>query len=169
MEALGRTIDLSVGAVPVDLATAAVTGKRVALRNVQGLTVVLFKGLSAAGGELPVLTFNQHTASSGGSSQTIAGAIDHYYAKSAVALAGTEVWTRITQAAAAVVTLPAGEAVKQGIYVFEVDGTKLADGFKYVSVDVADVGASAQIGGLLYVLRDLEIQRTPQNLAAALS
>jgi hypothetical protein len=166
MEALGRTLDVSVGAVPVDLSTAAVTGKRVALRNAQGLTVILFKGLSAAGGEMPVLTFNSWLASSGGSALPIAGAIDHYYAKSAVTLAGTEAWTRIAQTAASTVTLPAGEAVKQGIYVFELDGTKLADTYRYVSVDV---GASAQLGSVLYVLRDLEIQRTPQNLAAALS
>ena len=166
MEALGRTIDLSVGFAVVDMSTAANTGKRVSVRHSQGLTVVLYKAVGTAAQD-PVLTFNQHTLSSGGTSQVVA-AIDHYYKKSAATLLGTETWTRVNQTLASTVTLT-GEAANQGIYVFQVDGARLADTFKYVSVDVADVGANAQLGGLLYILQDLAVQRTPENLRAALS
>ena len=165
-EALGRLIDISVGVAPVDLSVAASTGKRVGLRNAAGVTVVFRKG-AGAGGEDPVLTFRQHTAASGGTSQNLA-TVDHYYTKSAATLAGTETWNRAAQAAAATVTLT-GEGAKQGIYVFEVDARSLADGYKYFSVDVADVGATAQIGSVEYLLRDLAVQRTPANLVAPLS
>ena len=97
-EALGRLIDISVGVAPVDLSVAASTGKRVGLRNAAGVTVVFRKG-AGAGGEDPVLTFRQHTAASGGTSQNLA-TVDHYYTKSAATLAGTETWNRAAQAAA---------------------------------------------------------------------
>lgn len=167
MLALGRAFDISCGFAPVDTQTGANTGKRVALRNAQGLTVVLFKG-AGTGTDVPVFTLNEHNASSGGTSQVLAK-ITKWHKKSATTLAGTETWTTTTQAAGSTLTLT-GEATKQGIYVFEIDGTSLSDGFNYLSVDVADTGsAGAQLGGVLYILHDLIVQRAPANLAAALS
>lgn len=166
MEALGRLIDLSIGFAPVDMQTGANTGKRVSLRNAGGVTFVFYKG-AGTGGDDPVLTLQQHTASSGGTTSNLA-TVDHYYSKSATTLAGTETWTRTAQSASQTVTLT-GEAAKQGIYVIEVDAEKLADGYAYVSLSVADTGGNAQLGCVLYELRDLEVRRKPANLAAALS
>jgi hypothetical protein len=168
MEALGREFDLSVGAAPYDTNAAASTGKRVKLgANANGVSIVLFKG-AGTGTDVPVLTFKQHTASSGGTSANLA-TIKKWRAKSATTLAGTETWVENTQAAAATVTLT-GEATKQGIYVFEIDADQLDDGYGYVSVDVADTGAAgAQLGGVLYILRDLMVQRDPASLAASLA
>lgn len=166
MEALGRLFDISAGVAPVDLATAAASGKRVHLKNAGGCTIVLVKGAGTAA-EDPVVTLKQHTAASGGTTANLA-VIDSYYVKSAATLAGSETWSRVTQAAAATITDPGGagtSAESQQIVVIEVDTTSLADGHEWISLDVADVGVGAQLGAVLYLLRDLTVQRTPQNLA----
>jgi hypothetical protein len=169
-EGLGRLFDISVGAVPVDLSSAAVTGKRVSLKNSAALTIVVFKAAGTAGDD-PVVTLQQHTAASGGTSQNLA-TVDHYYLKNATTLAGTETWARKAQSAAATITDPGGagtSAESQQILVIEVLGTQLADGFSYVSANIADVGTNAQLGCVLYLLHDLTVQRAPANLVAALA
>lgn len=171
-EGLGRIFDLSVGFIPVDMQTAANTGKRVSLHNCAGVTIVLFKAVGTAGDD-PALTLKQHTASSSGTTANLA-VIDHYYYKSAVsaALAGTETWTRVAQTAAATITDPGGlgfSAESSMIVAIEVAGTSLSDGYKYVSLDVADVGGNAQLGGVLYIKHQLVAGRTPANLPAGLS
>ncbi len=169
-EGLGRLFDISTGFVPVDMQTAANTGKRVSLKNAGGCTIVLFKAAGTAGDD-PVLTLKQHTAATGGTSANLA-TIDHYYVKSESTLDGDETWTKVTQAAAATITDPGGagtSAEEQQIVVIEVNGTSLADGYDYISLDVADVGGNAQLGCVLYLLRDLMVQRAPANLAAPLS
>lgn len=167
MEALGRVLDISAGIVVVDTQTGAMTGKRVSLKHATGISVVLHKG-AGTGSDDPVLTFKQHTASTGGTSANLA-VVDHYYKKSATTLAGTETWSKVTQTASQTVTLTS-EATKQGIYVFEIAANSLTDTYGYVSLDVADTGsAGAQLGTVLYILHGLEIQRTPANLVAALA
>jgi len=166
MEGLGRLFDLSTGAVPVDLAAAAVTGKRVHLRNCGGVTIVVFKGAGTAA-EDPTFDLQEHNASTGGTSQDL-DIIDHFYLKQEATLDGDETWTRVAQTAASEVTGNGTSAEEQAIYVFEVDATKLSDGFEWVSLNVADVGAGAQLGAILYILRDLHVQRAPANLAAPL-
>ncbi|RLV66348.1 hypothetical protein STAN_1869 [Streptomyces sp. CBMAI 2042] len=169
MEALGRLIDICVGAAPVDLSTAAVTGKRVRLRDCGGLTIVVVKGAGTAADD-PTVTLRQHTAGSGGTSSTLP-VIDHYYLKSATALAGTEAWTRVSQAAAATIADPGGagtSAEHQQILVIEVEAAQLSDGYTHVSLDVADVGSNAQLGTVLYLRRDLVVQRAPASLVASL-
>ncbi|MGW7786045.1 hypothetical protein [Streptomyces tricolor] len=169
MEALGRLVDVCIGAAPVDLSTAAVTGKRVSLKGCGGLTIVVFKGAGTAGDD-PTLTLKQHTASSGGTTSNLA-VIDHYYLKSATTLAGTEAWSKVTQTAAATIADPGGagtSAESQQIIVIEVDAAQLADGYTHVSLDVADVGTNAQLGAILYLRRDLLVERAPAALAASL-
>jgi hypothetical protein len=168
-EGLGRLFDISVGAAPVDLSSAAVTGKRVSLKRAAALSIVVFKAAGTAGDD-PTVTLKQHTASSSGTTSNLA-VIDHYYLKDAATLAGTETWTRVSQAAAATIADPGGagtSAEHQQILVIPVLGTSLSDGYSYVSLDVADVGTNAQLGGVLYLLHDLTAGRAPANLAAAL-
>ncbi|MFI6530510.1 hypothetical protein [Streptomyces uncialis] len=169
MEALGRLVDICIGAAPVDLSAAAVTGKRVRLRDCGGLTIVVFKSAGTAGDD-PTVTLRQHTAGSGGTSSTLP-VIDHYYLKDATALAGTEAWTRIAQTAAATIADPGGagtSAERQQIVVIEVEAAQLSDGYTHVSLDVADVGTNAQLGAVLYLRRDLTVQRAPAALVASL-
>ncbi|MFK0140714.1 hypothetical protein [Streptomyces murinus] len=169
MEALGRLVDVCIGAAPVDLSSAAVTGKRVALKGCGGLTIVVIKGAGTAGDD-PTFTLQQHTAASGGTSSNLA-IIDHYYLKNATTLAGTETWTKVTQAAAATIADPGGagtSAESQQILAIEVDAAQLADGYTHVSLNCADVGTNAQLGAILYFRRDLFVQRAPQALVASL-
>lgn len=169
MEALGRLVDVCIGAAPVDLSTAAVTGKRVALKGCGGLTIIVFKGAGTAGDD-PTVTLKQHTANTGGTTSNLA-VIDHYYLKDATTLAGTEAWSKVTQTAAATIADPGGagtSAEHQQIIAIEVDAAQLSDGYTHVSLDVADVGTNAQLGAILYLRRDLLVSRAPQALAASL-
>lgn len=167
MQGLGRLYDLSIGFAPVDTQTGANTGKRFNMRLCQAVSVVLFKG-AGVGTDVPVFTLNEHTASSGGSSQVLAK-IAKWHKKSATTLLGSEAWVTTTQAAGSTLTLT-GEAAKQGIYVFDIEAVSLSDGFTHISVDVADTGAAgAQLAGLLYLPHDLVVQRAPANLQAGLS
>lgn len=170
-EGLGFHFDLSPGIIPVDSQTGAMTGKRVSLKNAGGVSIVVFKAVGTANDD-PVLTLKQYTASSSGSTSNLA-TIDHYYLKDAALLAGTETWSKVTQAAAATITDPGGagtSAEHQQILVIPVRAVQLSDGYKYVGLDIADTGsAGAQLISCLYILHDLAIQRTPANLAAALS
>lgn len=169
MEALGRLFDISTGVVPVDLQTAQ-TGKRVSLRNAGGCTVVIFKAAGTAGDD-PTFTLRQHTASSSGTSADLA-VIDHYYLKTEATLDGDETWVKETQSAAATIVDPGGDgtsAEAQQIIAIEVDATELSDGYDYISLDTTDTGSNAQLGCVLYLLRDLTVQRAPANLVAPLS
>lgn len=172
--ALGRELDISAGVIGVDLNTAGATGKRVSLKNSSGVTIVLLLAAAASGTESVVGTLKQHTASSGGTSSNLA-TIDKYFLKAAASLAGTETWTRITQAASQTLTIAdtqgalTGVAQKQVICVVEVEANQLADGCSYVSLDLADPGAVARVANVIYLLRDLDVQRKPENLVAPLS
>lgn len=169
MEGLARLFDIAIGAAPVDLSTAAVTGKRVALKGSSAITFLVFKGAGTAGDD-PAVTIQQHTAASGGTSSNLS-VIDHYYLKDAATLAGTEQWVTKTQAAGATITDPGGagtSAEHQQILAIEVSGTELSDGYTHVSLNIADVGTNAQLGAVLYVLHDLTVQRAPDALAATL-
>jgi len=166
MEALGRLIDVVAGAAPVDLSSAAVTGKRVHLKNASGVTIVLFKGAGTAGDD-PTVTLKQHTAATGGTTSNLA-VIDHYYLKDAATLAGSETWVKKTQSVAATIADPGGagtSAEHQQIVVIEVNTAQLSDDYEWISLDVADVGTNAQLGAVLYLLHDLNVQRSPEQLA----
>lgn len=169
-EALGNLLDVCVGAAPVDLSSAAVTGKRISLKNCAGVTILLFKGAGTAGDD-PTVTLQQHTASTSGTSSNLA-IIDHYYLKNATALDGTEKWTKVTQSAAATIVDPGGagtSAESQQIVAIEVRTDQLSDGYAYVSLNVGDVGSNAQLGGVLYIRHNLAVKRAPANLPASLA
>lgn len=167
MEALGRVFDISPGIAPLDLQTAR-TGKRVSLRHAGGVTIVIFKGAGTDGDD-PVVTLNEHTASTSGTSQVLAKLTGYYMKQTVTALDGTETWTKVTQAAGSTITFNATSAQSQAIYVIELEASSLSDGFDYISLDVADTGSNAQLGGVLYFLRDLHVMRKPANLVAGLS
>jgi hypothetical protein len=165
MEGLGRLFDVSTAFVPVDMQTGTNTGKRIHLRNTQAITFILFKGAGTAGDD-PVVSLQQHTAASGGSSAALT-TITHYHLKNATTLAGTETWSKITQSVSASITDPGGagtSAESQQIVAIPVDAAQLSDGYEWVSLNVADVGGNAQLGCALYILHGLEVQRKPENL-----
>lgn len=166
MQGLGRLFDLVAGIPVGDLHGQANTGNRVHLKNAASCTIVLFKAAGTAAQD-PVLDVQQHTAASGGSTADL-DVVTHYYHKSETTLDGDETWTKTTQSAASEITDPGGagtSAETQQIVAIEIDGTMLSDGYEWISLNIADVGANAQYGGVLYILHGLTVQRAPANLA----
>jgi len=128
-----------------NLATSATTGKtRVNLENARGVTFVL---IGATSGNA---TINECNAASGGTEQALA-VVTRYYTQN------NGVWTKVTQAAASTVTAATG-----GLLAVYVSAASLSDGFKYVD-------ASHASGSFVYILHDLDVQRTPANLKAVTS
>ncbi|MCI0687232.1 MAG: hypothetical protein L0Y54_08355 [Sporichthyaceae bacterium] len=162
MQALGRLFDIVAGAVPTDAVAGAITGNRVHLNNCGGVTIVVI----AAAGSTDILDVDlrQHTAATGGSSADL-DVITEYWLKDEATLDGDETWTRVTQTAASEIT-DAGSASAQQIVVIEVEASSLADGFEWVSLDVPDLGTNGtKFVAVLYLLRDLAVQRAAVNLA----
>lgn len=164
MYKLGHTFDIGPAIVPVDLSGGAATGKRVQARNARNVNIVVYKGLEA-GTDDPVLTLNQWQAVSGGAAAALN--VDHYWSKAAVSLVGTTTWSKVAMASGRTVTLTS-QAANQGIYLIEINTQDLTDGYDYISVDTADAGSTAQLGGILYILADLNVRRDPANLTATL-
>ena len=159
---LGRLYDLSAALVPVDLATAGATGTRVSLQNYGGVDIVLFYAAGTDGDD-PVPSLQQHTAYTGGTTASLA-TMDTIYRKAETTLDGDEAWVKTTQTAAAIMTAVADDAQKQKIYVIPVEAEDLDDGYTHISVNQADLSNNAQLCGILYLLRDLKVQRTPANM-----
>lgn len=167
MRGLGHHFDICSG-IPViaDIAAGANTGHRVHMRNYDNLAVVVHKGVASAGTDSVVVTLQEHTAASGGTSANLA-VITDYYIKSEASLDGDETWAATTQAAAATVTLTgATYAALQTILVFEVSAASLSADYEWLSVNIADPGSGGTIPGtVLYVASGLKIRRAPELLA----
>lgn len=168
MQALGRLFDVAIGTHPA-ATNGAVTGRRVHLKNCGGVTVVYMGGVATGGDDIQ-LDLQQHTAASSGTSADL-DVITEYWLKSAVTLGNDTTWSRITQTAASEIAVNAALTtdIQQNILVFEVDATSLSDGYEWISVDVPDLGAGDKTQAILYLLRDLTVQRKPVNLAAPLT
>lgn len=166
---LGNTLDVAIGInLVADLAAGANTGKRIHMRNYDNLLVVLIKNAASAGTDDVVMQVQEHNANTGGTSQNLAAAnITTYYTKSAATLAGTEAWVERTQAAGSAVTIAGATfAATQCIAAFNVQTTSLADGFEWLSVNIADPGSGGTIlGGVIYIPSGLKLQRRPDLLA----
>jgi hypothetical protein len=165
IESLGRLADCSVGIAPVDLSAAAVTGKRVSVKNCSGLRVTIYKGAASSGTD-PGFTFKEANAFTSGTSQVMATPPAYFWKKTGTTLAGTETWTQVTAAYTTGTITLTGEQGNQGIYVFEILAADLSAGFDYIEVDSIKAGTVAQIGSVMYEPFDLLVQRLPSNLAA---
>lgn len=163
MEALGRHFDIAAGVITVDVQAGPATGSRVHLKNASGVSIVTLASFTGAVDPLNV-TLREHNAAAAGVSQNLA-IIDHYYLKTAAALDATRTWTRVPQAKAATLAV-FGTAAEQKLMVIEVDAAQLSDGFEWVSLDIPDQGAAVgtKVASVLYLLRDLTVQRAPANL-----
>jgi hypothetical protein len=170
MRGLGKEFDLTAGINFVaDIAAGANTGKRVHMRNYETLGVLFWKNAASAGTDSVIITLNEHTVNTGGTPQALAAITDYYYKSTAAALAGTEAWTEATQAAGSTLTMAdAGpiKAANQAMVFFEVEAASLSAGYEWLSVSIADTGSGGTIlGGVLYVMSGLKIQRRPDLLA----
>lgn len=137
MDALGRLFDI----VPV------ADDVYINLSDCGGVT---FLGILAAG---DTWTLTEATSAAGGSAATLAVITKSYVQTTG---AGADTWTKLTQAAnAAEVTSSAQDCV-----VIEVDVEQLSAGFDFLKL------ASTSTGTVTAILRDLKVQRKPENLPA---
>jgi hypothetical protein len=152
---LGDVYDLSTGLSPVDLSLGANTGKRLSMSEVESVSIVVIKAAGTAG-QNPVLTLKQHTAASGGVTSDLP-IITTYWVKGEATLDGDEVWTEVSQAAGAVITDPGtGSAAVEQLVVISVKASQLTSGNTHISLDVADTGAAAQLGCVLYIVHQAD-------------
>lgn len=166
MEGLGRLFDLSIGAPITNLGGGSnVTGKRVSLKNASGVTVLVSKGAGTSGQD-PVLTFNGFAAASGGSASASPPQLSYFYKKAATAPTGAETWTKVTQTASNIMTLT-GESTNHGLYaIFVAAGDMPVRTSPYLEVDIGST-AAAQNVGVMFILHDLEVQRSPLRQASS--
>lgn len=166
--ALGSLFDLSVAMVPVALTAGANTGLRIDMRRATTCTFAIFCGAGTAGDDL-VVDLQEHTAATSGTSQDL-DIITEYFMKTETTLDGDEAWTRITQAAASETTDATGTtAEEQNLMVIEVRHDQLSDGFRWISLNIPDLGAAGtKIGGALAILSGLRQQAKPERLPSVL-
>jgi len=162
-DGLGRLFNIVPGIVPVDLRNATTAGKRVSLKNAGGVTFVFF-GAAGTAADDPTVDIQEHDAATAGTSQDL-DVVTYYHKIQETTLDGDEVWTKVTQSAASEVVGDGTSAEEQKIFVIEVDASQLSDGFEYVSAAVTVANAGAQLGCLLYIVRDLHIAAAPASLA----
>lgn len=129
-----------------NLCTSATTAKvRVNLKDAAGVGIVLIGATAGAA------TISEANAASGGTEQVLA-VVTRYYTQAATGL-----WTKVTQAAGSTVTAAAG-----GLLYVYISGSQLSDGFQYIC-------ASHASGSFVYVMGDLNVDRAPASLAAAIA
>lgn len=167
--ALGHLFDVAAAVIPVNLSGQANTGLRIDMRKATICTFVVFAGAGTAGDDL-VVDLREHTASSGGTSQDL-DIITEYFTQSETTLDGDETWTRRTQAAGSETTDSTGTtAEEQNLLVVEVRHDQLSDGFKWLSLDIPDLGsAGTKVGGAIAILSGLRQQAVPERLQKTLS
>lgn len=159
---LGKDFDIGAVIMPVNLATAANTGKRIHLANYGGVCLV---GLLNNGTAAEPVTFDvqQHTAATGGTSADL-DIVTTIYTKSEAEIDGDEAWVRVTQAAGSEITNAEWDDALEVIMATEIHSRDLSDGYGWVSVDVADPG-TAVVGAVVAIMFGLKEQRRPDRLA----
>lgn len=164
-EGLGRLFDVGTGTVPVDASAGAQTGLRTHLKNAGGVDFLVLLGAAASGTEDITFDLQEANAATGGTIQDL-DVVDHYYRKAEATLDNDETWTKVTQAKASEVTVAgASFATQQVTLVIPVNGESLSDGFEWVSLNATDPGTVARLLAIVPVVRDLNVQRAPANLA----
>lgn len=168
MEALGRLFDIGTCVPPVDINTSdAATGQRISMAGHSGIAIILHT--LVGGADDITLDVQQATAYTGGTSNDLDSAngatgIDHYWIKAETALDNDEAWVKVTQTAASeVVIVGATYGTQQKLVVVQVGADQLADGYGWISVNVACTTSTSQLLTVLYLPYDLAVQRTPSN------
>lgn len=167
MEALGRLFD----AVPVislvNLTTAANPGNLVSLKNAEGITFLVYLDAAASGTDDVIVTVREAEDGSGTNEQDL-DVVTKYYRKAEATLDNDETWTEVENDPAGDITVDGATlATSEVLLAIYVSAAELSDGFTHITVDIADIaGAVARTGGVIGLLSDLAVQRSPANLAA---
>lgn len=166
---MARMIDglqICAGFDPVNMATAANSGDWVSLKDYESCLVVFYKGAGTAGDD-PTLTLEQATAAAGTGAKALN--FTRIYHKQGT-LTSVAQFTEVTQAAANTYT-DATSAEIAAIWAVEVkaDDLDVGGGFYFIRASVADIGANAQLGAVLYILGKPRYGDAPASLPTAIA
>lgn len=163
---LGK-IDIFLAQPVDDFAAGSNTGNRIAMKKYSHIT---FVGVWDAGtnGDDIQLDLQEHTASSGGTTQDL-DIITEYFYRGETTLDGDEAWTKTTMTAASEIAAIADSAEKENLLVFEVHQDQLSDGYTHLSVDNPDFGNNATKWGAILAIGWLLAAREPTLLPYSLT
>jgi hypothetical protein len=150
-----ESIDLVLAAPPADF-NSAVTVDWISLKNYEGCLVVWMKAVGTAGDDWS-LQLNQATAVAGTSSKALT--FSQWYYKSAVSIATTTTFTKVTEATATAdldLGTPTDYAhdINQALYVVDVKASDLdvSNGFDCIAATFDDAdNSSTSLGAILYI------------------
>ena len=160
--------DFNIGGVntSADAVAAAITGKRVYMRNHLWCNFVVVKDTDGGTADDLAVDLQEHDAASGGNSQDL-DIITNYHTQSETTLDGDETWVLTTQAAASEIAAIAGTAELEVVLVVSVHQDQLSDDFEWLSLNIPDLGSTdVQNCVIIPFLTGLQVQRDPANLAA---
>ena len=159
-------MQIAAGFVPVDLSVGANNSHWVNLKAYARLLILFYKGAAGSGTEDPTVTVLQATDVNGTGSKALN--IARSWTKTAADVTTIGQFTAGTPSTNTLTV--ASSAQKGALWVMEVLAPDLdkTNGFCCVQANVADVGAVAQLGCLLYVLGDARQADTPVLNASAI-
>lgn len=152
----------------VDLSSAANNGDWVSLKN-YNRCLVMFAASAGAAGEAPTITFAQATDVSGTGNKALTISATGYYKSAATDLSGTGQFS--TSAISAASTFQADTTgSRDKLWCVEIRAAMLdlANSFDCFRVTIADVGATAQLGGCWYLLGDPRDPSAPDKMLSAI-
>lgn len=173
---LGRLYDLIPLVEPIDIDTSQ-GGDQFSLRDAGGVDLIIFSGVGAAGRDT-TFTIKKHVDMADSTGTTIvmgsATALRNYFVKkgTAATAVGVGTWTKSTwfDADGAGVVLDDAEGETSALIVVPIEASDLGDGYSALSISAFVAGGSgAKLACCIGLLRDLQVQRTPANLASALA
>lgn len=149
MKLLAEEVQIAAGFVPVDMAAGANNGVWVSLKNHRHLAIVFFKAAGAVG-EAPTVTVQQASDVAGTGAKALNFTRVDKKDNANVLTVGQ--FTKTTQASANTHALAAGNTQAIVLIEFNAEDLDAEGGFDCVRATVADVGTTAQVGALLYIL-----------------
>lgn len=171
---LGRDFDLLPIVIPIDLDNSQ-GGDQFSLRDCGGVDLVFITGDGAAGRDL-TFTLKRHVDMADTSGTTFPSTAfvskPYWYKRGDSTAVGDGSWTKgtWTDADGAGIVLDDTEGEDSRLIVVPIEASDLGDGYSSLSVsDVVAGGSGAKLGACIAVLRDLQVARTPANLADALA
>ncbi len=143
-------IGFSVGAVPVDLASGAITGKGFNMKNYDHLVILVIKAAGSAT-EAATLTIEQGTDLTFTTAKALNFTRADVRRATDVTTAGS--FTKVTQTSGNTLAMDGTTGATQVIALVEFNDEDLDSegGYTYVRGKFADVGTTAQLATILYI------------------
>jgi len=151
MKLLAEEAQIAAGFLPVDLATAGASGDWISLKNFRHIAIVLFRAAGAVG-EPAVITVQQAQDVAGTGAKALN--FTRVDTKSGADIFAVGQFTKVTQASANTYSAVGGAGNTQAIVLVEFNAEDLdvEGGFDCIRATIADVGSTAQLAAMLYVL-----------------